>query len=167
MLDKEKATKKIYAAITKFTNNPKTKDLEKALSESLNKNTKVEMIGKGTYAKVYKISIDNAIPTCLKIFPASINTHNNSYHGRNVETQLGLFLNQHSDQFVKMYFGKVCDFKRRDGFLVTQFLDENTVPKIDDNIDAQGYKINYYDDHNRNYICEKIIDYGGVGVAKF
>ena len=38
--DKEKATKEIYKAITKFTNNPKPEELEKALSAALNKQTK-------------------------------------------------------------------------------------------------------------------------------
>ena len=125
------------------------------------------MLGKGSYAKVYKISIEDAKATCLKVFPPSVNTFNNSHHGRNIEVQLGLFLNQHSDQFVKMHFGKVCSAKRRDGFLVSQFLDENTAPIINPNIDAQGYKIEYYDNHKNNFISGKIIDYGGVGVAKY
>ncbi|MBR3605786.1 MAG: hypothetical protein IKL52_07140 [Candidatus Gastranaerophilales bacterium] len=124
------------------------------------------MLGKGNYAKVYKISIDKAMPTCLKIFPASVNTSNNPYHGRNVEVQLGLFLNQHSEDFVKMHFGKVCDFKRRDGFLVTQFLGEHIIPIVDENIDDKSYHFEYYDDHKKNYIQGKIIDYGGVGITK-
>ena len=135
------------------------------LSKILNKKATVKKIGKGTYAQVYKISINGAQPTCLKSFPAHKNTRNNPYHGRNIETQLGLFLNKHSNDFVKMHFGKVCDNIRRDGFIVTQFLDDNIQPQIEPNID-ESYKITYFDTHRNNYIQGKIIDYGGTSIEK-
>ena len=164
--DKEKATKEIYKAVKKFQNNSNLEEFSSSLSKILNKKAKATYLGKGVYAKAYKLEIEDAQASCIKIFSSKQNTFIIKDHGRNSEVQMGLFLNKHSNEFVKMHFGKVCDEKRRDGFLVTQFLSPDTTPIKNNNPNSDGYRIIYGDNHRKNLINDIIIDYGGTTITR-
>ncbi|MBQ8847701.1 MAG: hypothetical protein IJ003_02010 [Candidatus Gastranaerophilales bacterium] len=160
--DKTKAKKEIYKAIQRFQNDKNEEIFAKNLTNTLNKKTKIRWVGRGSYGDVYKIEIENAKETCIKIFKGSEDTFCAEIHGRNIEPQTGLFLNKHSNKFVKTYFGKICDEKRRDGFMVTQFLSDTITPEENELISNQDNKIKYCDPRNCNAIHGKIIDIGGV-----
>ena len=109
---------------------------------------------------------------CLKIFGEDRNKffeqnpNLNNIHGQHIEVQTGLFVNQHSNDFVKMYFGKVSPINDSDGFLVTQFLSYDTEPVQTGGTNNNKYKI-YSNDAfaNHNIINGKIIDFGDVHVS--
>lgn len=164
--DKKEIRDKICNTIKKFQHNKNPNELSKELEKILNKKVLVEEIGNGTYADVYKICVENGTNICLKIFDNKQDTFTNRFHGRNIEPQIGLFLNNHSNNYVKMYFGLVGDETQKDIFLTTQFIDENTIPERNPNINCTDFGIDYYDDHNGNSIEGTIIDYGGVCVYR-
>ena len=166
--DKKKITEKIYEAMDQFQIDHSEENLSKTLTKLLSKKTTVSYINSGTFGSGYKISIEGAKTYCLKIFHTDAKTEYLDYtnHGRYIEVQTGMFLNNHSNEFVKMYFGKVCPQMYHDAFLVTQFLDSDT--KIDENIllyKKGQYKINNTD-KTRNMLRGKIFDYGGTDIKK-
>lgn len=164
--DRKKVTDKIYEAIEEFLIDHSKENLSEKLSRLLSKKVTVNYIDSGTFGSGYKISIEGAKTYCLKIFHTDAKTEylDITKHGRYAEVQTGIFLNSHSNEFVKMYFGKVCPKIYNDGFLVTQFLDLNT--KIDENILLQEkgkYRISN-SDKSHNMIQGRIYDYGGTEV---
>ena len=158
--DKEKASKEIYKAIKKFQKERKKEQFESDLSKILNKKVQIQKIAKGQYGTGYKLSIDGAEPVCLKLFHSNYNDYFSLSHGQNNEVQAGLFLNCHSNDFVKMFFGKVSTKYTRDGFLVTQFLSKDIKPLKYDIL--RDYSIVYRDQKADNEINNTYIDYGGV-----
>lgn len=165
----KKVKKEIYTAIDDFQNNKNIENFTKRISDILRKKVSVSHIDSGAYGSGYKISIENSKDVCLKVF------YKNFYrtidgltkHGANIEVQTGLFVNQHSNDFVKMYFGKVAPLEFNDGFLVTEFLSEDITPSDTQKIDS-GYIITSDDAYGeRNMINNKIFDYGGVTVKKY
>lgn len=164
--DKEEAHKAIYKAIHKFQHNKNTNDLAQTLQSIINKNVIINRIGAGSFGCAYKISIENAKPVCLKIFDCHKNFTPIDIHGQNIEPQLGLFLNQHDESFVKMHFGQVVDLISKNGFIVTQFIDEETIPEKTKNANDGKYAIKYRDTNPSNKICGIIIDYGGTEVKE-
>ena len=62
-----------------------------------------------------------------------------------------------------MYFGKVCDESSNDAFIVTQYLDKNTIPEI---TNKPNPKLQIYstDNHDKNSINGIIIDFGRIEV---
>jgi hypothetical protein len=88
-------------------------------------------------------------------------------HGQYVEVQTGIYVNEHSNDFVKMYFGRVSPYNTSDGFLVTQFLSEDITPESSVANNINGYQILSYDSwEGHNIINGKIIDFGGVDIIK-
>ena len=163
--NKEETTKQIYKAIKSFQGRRNIKEFEKELTSLLNKEVKVEMLGKGLYGSGYKISIAGCKPVCLKLFHLNREYTPIKDNGVEFEVQAGLFLNKHSNQFVHMHFGKVAAYPMRDGFLVTQFIDENT-QAIKNSYPSGQYYITYGDRKPENRINGTIIDYGGVSIEK-
>lgn len=98
-------------------------------------------------------------------------------HGGGIEVQTGLFVNEHSDDFVKMYFGKVAGANDGDAFLVTQFLDDSVTPvstgakggykiKSGDAFKGESFIGKIFGGQDHNIINGKIIDFGAVKVKK-
>ena len=197
------ASEEIFEAITHFQQNRDIIALEKELTAVMGKDVKIKHLGSGSYGTGYKVTVDGADDTVLKIFhkscvgdelaelgkdlptmirkPLKANIEKSyQVHGQHIETQTGLFVNEHSDDFVKMYFGRVAGKNNQDGFLVTQFLDDGVTPVPKTTV-KPGYNIKSNDaftldsfkgklfgplmggkDHN--IINGKIIDYGAVKV---
>ena len=161
--DKQKAKKAIYEAIEDFIKNQDCEALSNSLQKTLNKPVFVDpQTMEGSMGIVHRISIKDAKDVCLKIFKENQCKLPDRY-GKVFEPQVGLFLNKHSSKFVKMYFGKVCDRYSKNAFLVTQFLDKNTVPEKGE--DSDEYDFWYGDYKEANVINGMLIDYGGVDIA--
>ena len=107
-----------------------------------------------------------AKPTCLKLFHIyrKSNFTPPEIHGVNFEPQIGLFLNENSNDYVHMFFGKVASGDNKDGFIVTQFLDKTTIPIKAYN--SQRYYIEQTDRKSANKINDIYVDYGGVIVKR-
>ena len=163
--NKKSATKKIYKAIQRFQNSKNTDSFSKELAEILSKKVNVEYISKGAYGSTYKIEIEEATPACIKLFHINDAGFHDLRNGGHYEIQTALFLNEQSNDFVKMYFGKVAGEKNKDAFLVTQFLSDTIKPQKYP-LTAQKYKIRYFDDKPQNSINGKIVDFGGVYINK-
>ena len=67
--------------------------------------------------------------------------------------------------FILPPFGKIVNKFKKDGFLVTQFLSNDTIPILREEIDL-SYKIDYSDNHQGNFVNGTIVDYGGAVVYK-
>lgn len=159
--DKNNATEKIYAAIAEFQKTLNKEKLAQDLSQALNKKVGIKKIGQGYWGAAYKISIKGAKDTCLKIF---LNKKDpNKLNGSTIEPQAAIFVNENSDKFVKMYFGKVCNLNSNDGFLVTQYLDKNTIPE-NTGISNSKYYITTSDNREKNKINDIMIDFGWIFV---
>lgn len=167
--DKDKATKEIYHAIEKFQKEKDVNTFQTDLSEILNKQVEVTKINSGNFGICYKIDMEDAIPSCLKIFKEEVLEQDDDYkyiHGQHIEVQTGMFANKHSNNFVKMFFGKVSPFMTDDGFMVTQYLDDDIEPLEDIHINRE-YDFHCHDVYNqRNVINGKIIDFGDVSIKK-
>lgn len=185
---KEDAQKKIYMAIDNFVkqrNNSYCFSLlnntiddsihndESALSSQLGKILKkkvnVEKIGSGVYGTGYKISVQGAGDFCLKAFRDIENCEESDIfkkHGEHAEVQMGLFANRHSKKFVKMYFGRVSLYgTKQKGFIVTQFLDDDTEIEKPNVSGIKKYGIFSSDaEGNHNMKQGIIFDYGGLSV---
>lgn len=200
------AQEEIYEAIAKFQSSGNKADLADDLTAILGKDVNVEELGSGMFGTGYKISMDGADDTCLKIFnqgdttEAFINQRINDFglkgkaadkfrakntskiynaHGQNAEVQAGLFANEHSDDFVKMYFGQVAGANNTDGFLLTQFLDDGITP-VSTGAKSGGYIIKSGDafkkdsflgkafmlTSDKNMKNGKIIDFGAIKVKR-
>lgn len=164
--DKTKAQKEIYEAIFAFQHHKDEKSLADDLTRILNKKTNVKKLNSGAFGTGYKIEIENAITTALKIFKPKNYTYGKSWHGRNIEPQVALLVNNNSDKFVKMYFGCVCSKMQRDGFIVTQFLDNQTAAEQTHPSEKRKYKIELHDYNENNLIKGKIIDFGAIEVTE-
>ena len=165
--EKEDITNEVYSLIGRFQKIRNTEKLEEGLKNILQKNVSVEPIGEGKFGICYKVSVEGCRDCCLKIFyKFPLFKAVLPVHGAHVEPQAGMFLNSHSKDFVKMYFGKVAGKNDNDGFLVTQFLDEKTVPYINQSAKADGYKIHHFDLNEENMVKNITIDYGGAEIYK-
>ncbi len=164
--DKTKAKKEIYEAIFAFQRHKDEVCLANDLTRILNKKVNVEKLSSGAFGTGYKIEIENAITTALKIFKPKNYTYGKSWHGRNIEPQIALLANNNSNKFVKMYFGCVCSKMQKDGFIITQFLDNQTVVEQTHPNEKRKYKIELHDCNENNLIKGKIIDFGAIEVIE-
>lgn len=158
----EETTEKIYSAIDNFKKERNIKDFSKSMSEILNKEVQVNKLGKGMFGKVYKISMYGEKDMCLKLFYGGKDIK--PTHGQHIEVQIGLFVNRHSNDFVKMYFGKVAPYGYNDGFMLTEYLSYDTQPTDCEDIQG-GYRIVSNDsngEHNKKN--SKIFDFGGIHI---
>ena len=160
--DRKSTTKKVYDIFTTFSQDRNCQTLKESLSETLNKRISVMELDSGVVGTGYRLFVKDGTDVVIKTFhkrPAL----ESPKHGRSIEPQMGIFLNNNSDEYVHMYCGRVCGENDKDGFLVTQYLDNWTTPitgrknpKYEiTNSDANG-------DHN--IINDKIIDFGEVEV---
>lgn len=134
----------------------------------------MEKLGRGEFGVGYKISVSGAEDVVLKKFHKITRMAPGNSHGVGVEVQTGLFVNNHSNDFVKMYCGKIVGSEQSDGYLITQFLAENITPIENPNIKG-GYhiisrdsdaKLDSYVETGHNVIAGKIIEFGDVEVTK-
>lgn len=174
----DKATQKIYDAIEDFRGTRNLKKLSKEFSDAIGKKTQVTELTSGAFGTGYRVHVDGAEDTCLKIFhdKPKMNTQiqNGSRvinvdihrHGQNVEPQAGLYVNENVEGYVKMYFGRVAPDNEKGGFYVTQYLDEKIKPidVPDPSRKIKNSDIVYGDMKPDNVIHGKIIDYGGIRV---
>ena len=149
--------------LTGDTNTRNIDKLQKDLSNLLHKQVKVSYLGAGMFGTAYKISIEGAEDVCLKIFH-TVPDREDPLHGKYIEPQALTFLNNHSNKFVKMFFGKVGASQDNDSFLVTQFLSDDTVPIDTYKGENSKVRINMLDRNPYNEVKNKIIDPGGVDV---
>ncbi len=156
---------KIEDIIDSFRVSGNMKSLEDKLSKVLNKSVNVERLGEGVYGTGYKISVENCEDVVLKIFHKG-NTQATQVHGRNIEPQAGIFINNNSDMFVHMYFGRVCGYNDMDGYLVTQYMGEG-ISDVKEGHKNPEYIIESQDAWgHHNIINGKIIDYGATSVKR-
>lgn len=172
--------KRIYQIISDFQKNRNIKTLQEELSEALKQKVEIEKLNKGEFGTGYKIITDFEDSLCLKIFHDNANALKG--HGAFIEPQTGIFVNKHSNKFVREIFGRVATEKEKDSFLATQYLDEGIKP-YKNSLFSKGYKIvstdakktdllpdlfnhGYHNTNGFNMINDKIIDFGGVVVKK-
>ena len=169
--DIAQATKAVYDAITNFQKDNDINLLSKEMSKITGKEVTIKKLGNGAFGTGYKISMQGADDMCLKIFnsnpPEIFGQDVSNIHGQHIEVQTGIFVNEHSSDFVKMYFGRVSPKNTTDGFLVTQFLSDDVVPDASVGNDTGGYSISTNDAwEGHNIINGKIIDFGAVEIDK-
>lgn len=165
---KEQACNDIYDSISSFQKFKDIQNFSREMSEILKRPVTVTELKTGNYGTGYKIETENAIALCLKIFSSDEDKDKNmlNIHGQHIEVQNGIFANEHSSDFVKMYFGRVAGFNCDDGFLVTQYLDDNITP-VETGCNETPYKVVSDDTFiGHNKINGKIIDFGGIRVEK-
>ena len=166
--NKPESIKAVYDAISKFQKSGSTSELAKNLTQILGKQVKVSQAGNpGLVGKGYKLSVEGADDMCLKIYHNDIIPMRN-IHGEHIEPQMGLFLNKHSNDFVKMLFGRVSGNYDSDGFIVSQFLAEDIKPYIQTDIE-DGYVFIPNDtraNSDNNIKQGKVIDFGDVDAFK-
>lgn len=165
--EQKQAIDDFYSAVDEFQKDDDDKKFKKKLSEIFNRDVSVEFVGSGNFGMGYKLSADGAIPLCLKVFDKIYDEEcSRNIHGRSIEPQTALFVNENSNKFVKMFCAKLSQINRNDGFMVTQFLDENIIP-IETAQNNPDYQIASYDVMGKcehNIINGKIFDFGGVYV---
>lgn len=164
----ENAIDEIYSAIIEFQTEREIELFTTKMTKILGKKVEVEELSSGTFGTGYKISTEGSRDMCLKVFNKkdSSTEKEDSLHGRHIEVQTALFTNQHSNDFVKMYFGKVAPLGMDDGFMVTEFLSEDITPTENPNID-DDYIVTTRDfNQDHNFINGKIIDFGSIKVKK-
>lgn len=161
--DKKLAQEEIEHAISAFQHHKDTKIFENNLSQILNKKVSIKKLDSGSYGTAYKIEIEGALTTIIKTYHPRDYTFNKERHGRNIEPQVAMFVNQNSGEFVKMFFGRTCSKAQRDGFIITQYLDENTQP-LETSKPNPIFKITCNDCHKDNVINGKIVDFGAIQV---
>lgn len=166
--EKEQASNGVYNSISDFQKSKDIKQFSKEMSDILGKQVNVEELKTGNYGTGYKLEMENAPALCLKIFSSDEDKDKNmlNIHGQHIEVQNGIFANEHSNDFVKMYFGRIAGFNCDDGFLVTQYLDENITP-VETGEKETSYKVISDDTFiGHNKINGKIIDFGGIRVEE-
>ncbi len=161
----------VYQAIERFQKTKDIDDFSKKLGNIIQKEVSVEKTGSGIYGTVYRISVKGANDVCLKLFDQIGNITNSSsnLHGEHIEVQTGLFVNKHSCEFVKLYFGQVSPSNTNDGFLVTQYIDNDTIIDKSTGQDAINWEITTKDADKttgKNTIQGLIIDFGLVEIKK-
>jgi len=160
--DKVAIAKKIDEIILKFNKTKNEEEFCEKMTSLLNKKTTITRLPSGQYGKCYKIAIEGAVDTCLKLFKEK---HTSDCHGASFEPQAAFFANKYSDKFVKMFFARVAPLQEYNAYMVTQYLDKDTKP-----IETGGsfdYFVSCSDigfDHNK--IKDKIIDFGSIEVKK-
>ncbi len=156
----------VYNAISEFQETKYIPGLENNLTKILGKKTKIDPEGhKGTFGTVYQISVEGAEDKALKIFHTET-IPMRDVHGEHIEPQMGLFTNQHSNDFVKMYCGRISGMHNSDSFLLSQYLSKDTIP-YNQTASEDGYVFISNDlAMNNNVINKKIIDFGDVDVYK-
>ena len=167
----------VYNAIVKFDLERDEERFVQDLSNIIKKKAQVEHLGSGDVGEVYKVTIGEEKAFCIKLFKKSYIEESdydevhyfkiNLIHGEYQEPLIALFVNEHSNEFVKMYFGQisVIVFRQNDGFMVTEYLGEDIVPTDTCNKDGI-YKIRGRDRKPAHFINGKIIDFGDVFISK-
>lgn len=163
--EQQDAKEKIYLAISDFQKKNYIEDFAQDLTDILGMEVGIRELNTGVFGTCYEISAEGEKSMCLKKFLLNPREKHPA-HGQHIEVQTGLFVNEHSNDYVKMHFGKVSPEGFKDGFLVTEFLDGYTPPTENTNI-KDGYSIICYDTSDgRNQIAGKIYDFGGIEVKK-
>ena len=142
--------------------------MQKELSNILGREVRVVELETGKFAKGYKISVDGPEDVVMKVFHKKPETLYESFniHGQFVEPQRGIFLSANSEQFAKTYFGKITTEIDRDGYIVTEFL-EDTGKKASSKecFELKDYFV-FCDDiaEGHNTLDGKIIDFGDIHI---
>ena len=169
LTDKNKGD--IIQAIDNFIKSRDVETFEKELSKTFNRKVRVTIIDSGEFGTGYKISMDNSQDKCLKVF------HNKEYsaddknvHGKYIEVQNALFANAHSNNFVRMYMGRIGIQGKEDSFMLTQYLDKNTELDTKNTINSTQYNVETTDGYAGNYVRIKgkkiYIDFGAIKIYK-
>lgn len=159
---------KVSQLFNEFRINRNLKVLEREMRNLLKKEVKISEIASGNFGTTYKISMPNAIDTCLKIyFDIAGDSAKYMIHGVLIEPQTAIFANNNSNEFVKTFLARVTNKKQKSGFILTQFLNGKIQP-IKTNTDNN----NIYDfipndtSRSHNKINGIIFDFGAVEVQK-
>lgn len=152
---------------TLITGNPLS-TMQKELSNILGREVRVIELETGKFAKGYKISVDGAEDVVMKVFHKKPETLYESFniHGQFVEPQRGIFLSANSEQFAKTYFGKITTEIDRDGYMVTEFLeDTGRKASFDEHLELKDYFV-FCEDvaEGHNILDGKIIDFGDIHI---
>ena len=159
---KEEAINQIYDTLLRNSEYCDSKEISQKLTKALGRDVKVKNIGQGAYGECFKISMEGEKDTCFKVF---WDGRKDQLHGVHFEPQMGLFVNKHSSDFVKMYFGAVAPGDLSDGFLVTQYLGDDVGIDEPDCTNEGKYNIFSADAYEKhNMIQDKIFDFGAVKV---
>ena len=170
----------IYETVLKFNLDRDVESFETSMQGILNKKVQMNETGSGGVGVVYRLIIEGAKDTCLKVYhryPLSMKclylmdkTIENivNAHGVYIEPQIGMFANANSNKFVKMHFGLVSafDLKQNDGFTVTEYISEEMKPTDTICSELNSYVFVSEDIRDDNVINGKVIDFGAVIVRK-
>lgn len=166
--DKNEIKNKVSQLFDEFRTNRNTNVLESEMRNLLKKDVKISEIASGDFGTTYKISVPNAVDTCLKIFfEMKDNDPKYLIHGVLIEPQTAIFANNNSNEFVKTYMARVTNSKEKNGFILTQFLNRNIKPVETNTAKNNVYKFITNDtSKTHNKINGIVFDFGAVEVKK-
>ncbi len=170
--DEEQFKEEIYDLIEEFNKNRDMSDFQKKLAILLNKEVNLTHIADGYWGSGFRLEIEGAKDTCLKLFHKTTKKDDELYdlecHGQKIEPQTAIFLNKNANNFVKMFFTKLCGIGDTDGFLVTQYLDKYTVAIQECKEPKKGLLVRPRDNYkNKNAINDVIFDFGDISISDF
>ena len=123
------------------------------------KDFSLQLVDDGSYGVCYKLTIGSD-SFALKVFK-KISDLSEEFHGNYIEINRAHYLNKNAKnyQFAKFYFGDL-----KTGYLIEDFISNKKAPP-GRNLNLFSIGINYYDDHQYNFINGYLIDYGGFYIS--
>lgn len=142
---------------------PLVEEFEGRLCETLGKKVKVKYITKGTVGNVFSIEADDK-KYVIKSFRKDAGTGNG--HGRSEEPQKAIFVknNERKSRFAEFYFGRVATREEQDGFIVTEYVDQQKRTGKKSPYDMPYITSN--DSNAANLIGTKGVDFGDLSIDK-
>lgn len=154
-------------SINKRSLNGATEFLQRKLSKILQTEIKVEYYSRGAIGKIFQITTgDKKLALKTNHSNPSMNPRH-GLHGVQAELIHGLFLsnNGNKKRYAKTYFGNLKFDDVKSAFMITRFINEDSnispLPKILP-YEKIADQIRYSDDHQWNFVSQKIVDFGGV-----
>ena len=141
------------------------KKLSKDLEKVLGKPCSISFVGSGLSGKVYRIKCAGE-DIALKTYYSNTPTYLLNLTGKTKEVANAVALNYtlKPNQRVRFYFGKIAIGKEPDGFMITEFVKENSLgSRIKNSFLNLYHRFTCRDAHtNGNIINGKIIDFGFI-----
>jgi len=165
-----KQMNQIDGAVTEFIATGDIGKFASGLKSILGQEVTVSEIGSGKLGTAYKISVEGAEDVCLKLFfkDPKMNVDPN-VHGGRVEPQTAMFANAHSNDFVKMYMGRVASENEPVSYMFTQFLGDGVAITSTNPLEVGRYAFKPIDDHPGNYYQTSdgrkiFFDFGAINI---
>ena len=140
-------------------------ELADSLKELFNRKTSLSYLGFGEFGQAYEVKPDGLEPFALKVFYNQENSLDH-IHGKKIEPQNAMFMNNRTNKFVGMYCGQVADSEDKNSFMLMKYVDKNAseVERPSDITLDNIYTKDFSKESGKNYQGGLIIDNGGIRI---